>query len=151
LFTQTTEYALRAIVHLAQHSSSPRTRTQIAAGTQTPPDYLAKVMRSMVRAGLVKAGRGLHGGFTLARDPASITLFDVVSVVDPIQRIHVCPLGLETHRNTLCPVHRKLDQALATIEHTFRTTAIADLLSDSSGVQPLCATPACAQLLEVRV
>ncbi len=137
VFTQTTEYALRSIVWLAQHPGQPQTRQQIANATQTPPDYLAKVMRGLVRAGLVTAGRGLHGGFLLARPPAAVSLLDVVTVVDPIQRIRTCPLGLAPHRDKLCPVHAKLDEALALIERTFRETTIAELLGESGGPRPL--------------
>jgi Rrf2 family protein len=136
VISQTTEYALRAVVWLAQHADSPQTRQQIAAATQTPPDYLAKVMRELARAGLVRAGRGLHGGFTLARAPESISILDVVSVVDPVQRITKCPLGLEQHRDQLCPVHSRLDKAAELIEITFRNAP----LSEMAGVcQEVCA------------
>ena len=146
MFTQTAEYALRAIVWLAQHDGHPQTRQQIAEATQTPGDYLAKVMRSLARAGLVRAGRGLHGGFTLARPAIAISLLDVVSVVDPIQRIRSCPLGLELHRDQLCPVHAKLDGALAVVEKSLCETTIAELLAQPGRVRPLCNSPAVAAL-----
>ncbi len=150
MFTQTTEYALRAIVWLAQHDDQPQTRQQIAEATKTPSDYLAKVMRALVRAGLVRAGRGLHGGFSLARPAMAISLLDVVSVVDPIQRIRACPLGLDLHRDQLCPVHAKLDGALAVIEKSFCETTIAELILQPGRVRPLCnALP--VQLMEARV
>lgn len=146
MFTQTAEYALRAIVWLAQNDGQPQTRQQIAGATQTPGDYLAKVMRSLVRAGLVRAGRGLHGGFSLARPAIAISLLDVVSVVDPIQRIRSCPLGLELHRNQLCPVHAKLDGALAVVEKSLCETTIAELLAQPGRVRPLCNAPAVTAL-----
>lgn len=149
MFTQTTEYALRAIVWLAQHDEQPQTRQQIAEATKTPSDYLAKVMRALARAGLVKAGRGLHGGFSLARPAIAISLLDVVNVVDPIQRIRVCPLGLDLHREQLCPVHAKLDGALAAIEKSFRETTIAELLVQPGRVLPLCNSLP-AQIMEAR-
>ncbi len=127
MISQTTEYALRAVVWLAQHKEAPQTRHQIAEATQTPPDYLAKVMRALGRAGLVKAGRGLHGGFKLARPAESITILDVVNVVDPVQRIRKCPLGLAQHSEQLCPVHQRLDRAAELIEITFRDSSLAEM------------------------
>jgi Rrf2 family protein len=148
MFTQTAEYALRAIVFLAQNPLQSQTRQQIAEATKTPSDYLAKVMRALARAGLVRAGRGLHGGFTLSRPSASISLLDVVNVVDPVQRIRTCPLGLDLHRDQLCPVHAKLDQALAVVEQSFCETTIAELLEQPGRVRPLC--NALPNLMEAR-
>ena len=54
MFSQTTEYALRAAVYLAQEPERVRTTREIAEATSVPVDYLAKVMRSLVRAGLVR-------------------------------------------------------------------------------------------------
>ena len=54
-------------------------------------------------------------------------------MVEPVQRIRVCPLGLAPHRDKLCPVHAKLDEALALIERTFRDTTIAELLGETGG------------------
>ena len=136
MLSQTTEYALRAAVWLAQ-SEGPQTTAEIASATQVPTDYLAKILRSLARAGVVHAARGPNGGFTLARDTASISILDVVNVVDPIMRVRACPLGLRAHKVNLCPLHQKIDNALATIELAFSTTSLAELVSEPKR-KPLC-------------
>ena len=128
MLSQTTEYALRAIICLAQNDGVPQTATQIAESMKVPYDYLAKVMQGLGRAGLVNAQRGRGGGFVLAIRPERMTVLDVVKAVDPIRRIKVCPLGLPQHREALCPLHKKLDEALAALESAFATTCIADVL-----------------------
>jgi len=138
MFSQTTEYALRAITHLAQHHPTPQTRQQIAAATRTPVDYLAKIMRTLGRASIVNSGRGLHGGFTLARSPRLISVLDVVNAVDPLKRIHACPLGLDAHHDNLCSLHKRLDEALSMIEEAFRNSNIADLAGGDDHIRPLC-------------
>jgi Rrf2 family nitric oxide-sensitive transcriptional repressor len=138
MFSQTVEYALRAVVCLAQHAESPLTTQQIADGTQVPPDYLAKVMQCLGRGGIVQAQRGKHGGFTLSRPTNELTILEVVNTVDPVRRITVCPLRLKAHGRQLCPLHRRLDDALALIEEALGETFIADLLGETAGVQPLC-------------
>ncbi len=137
MFSQTAEYALRAVAWLAQ-TPGPQPRHQIAEATQVPVDYLAKVMRQLGQAGLVTAGRGLHGGFVLARSVDEISILDVINAVDPIRRIHSCPLKLQSHRLTLCPLHRRLDEAAAHIENVFRQTRLSDLMADPGDVRPLC-------------
>jgi Rrf2 family protein len=144
LFSQTTEYALRAVVYLAAGKGEPRTAAQLAQATRVPPGYMAKVMQGLSRAGLVHSQRGLHGGFVLTRRPEDLTVLDVVQAVEPLQRIRGCPLGLKGHAN-LCPLHRRIDQAIALVEDALRRSTIAELLiepSASRGIPvPLCPVP----------
>ena len=137
-FSQASEYALRAVTHLADNPGRPRTAPQIAAATQSSPGYLADVMLSLVRAGVLTSRRGIGGGFSLARPAEQITILDVVNAVDPIQRIERCPLGLESHGHRLCPLHRRLDSAIASIEETFADTTIAEILAEPTTSKPLC-------------
>jgi Rrf2 family transcriptional regulator, nitric oxide-sensitive transcriptional repressor len=138
MFSQTVEYALRAMVVLANAPDNPQTAQSIAATAKLPIDYLFKVMQSLGKAGLVSAQRGKHGGFMLARDPVSLTILDVVNAVDPIRRIDSCPLNLKSHEMRLCALHRHLDSALALVEHAFSSTSLADLLNSSDPIRPLC-------------
>ncbi len=127
MFSQTVEYALRAMMHLASTGGAAETGDKIASATRVPPGYLSKVMRDLVLAGLVRSFRGPNGGFTLAKPVADISILDVVSAVDPIRRIDRCPIGDPRHTD-LCALHRRLDDALAIVEQTFRSTSLADVL-----------------------
>lgn len=141
MFSQTVEYALRAAVVLANHLDEPRTAQQIAAVAQVPADYLVKVMRSLARSGLVHAQRGKHGGFTLARQPEQLTILDIVNAVDPIRRIVTCPLGILAHGTTLCPLHRRLDSAMASVEAALAGATLAELVATPAPLKPLCGVP----------
>lgn len=136
MFSQTTEYALRAAVCLAQ-SPGPQTTAAIADATQVPPDYLAKILRSLARAGVVHAARGPNGGFVLERPPEQLSILDIVNVVDPIVRLKTCPLGIRSHGTALCPLHRQMDDALASIEKAFGSSTLADLVNVRER-RPLC-------------
>jgi Rrf2 family transcriptional regulator, nitric oxide-sensitive transcriptional repressor len=138
LFSQTVEYALRSMVWLADHPDEAQVTQQIADATKVPAGYLSKVLQGLGRAGLVKAQRGLGGGWTLTRPPDEISILDVVNAVDPIQRITTCPLGLKSHGKVLCPLHKKLDDAMEGIEDAFRTSSLADMLKPTSKSRPLC-------------
>jgi Rrf2 family protein len=128
MLSQTSEYALRAAVILAAQADGPLTTQQIAAAGQIPLDYLSKVLQLLNRAGLVSAMRGKGGGFTLTRHPATVTVLEIVNAVEPLRRIRSCPLKLGAHRDRLCPLHRKLDQALASMEQAFASTPLAELV-----------------------
>ena len=144
MISQTAEYALRAVVFLADHPNSASTVTQIAEATRVPAGYLAKVMQNLSRAGVVRSQRGLNGGFTLARDATELTVLEVVNVVDPVRRYPECPLGLPNHGKQLCPLHRRLDDAARALEDAFGRTKLADLLEVPKSRRPLCAAPPAA-------
>jgi Rrf2 family nitric oxide-sensitive transcriptional repressor len=141
MFSQTVEYALRAVVYLAQQTPEARTTEQIATATKVPQAYLAKVLQELGQAGLVRSQRGVGGGISLRKSPAEINLLEVVNAVDPIKRIQKCPLGLAAHGVTLCPLHQRLDGALAMVEKAFRETTLAEVLAEPSPSVPLCDFP----------
>ena len=138
MFSQTAEYAIRAVVWLADRTEQrPLDVRSIAAGTQVPPSYLSKVLQELSRAGLVSSRRGVGGGHQLARNPEQITVLEVVNAVDPIRRIRGCPLGLKSHRHRLCGMHARLDQALAQVEETLGRSTIDELITSESRPHPM--------------
>ena len=141
MLSQSVEYALRAAVYLADQAPEARTTGQIAKVTRVPAAYLSKVLQGLVRAGVVQSQRGAGGGMSLVRDPAEITILEVVNAVEPIQRIRTCPLELASHGVRLCPLHKRLDNALAMMEDAFRNTTLAEVLAEPSESVPLCDFP----------
>ena len=144
VISQTAEYALRAMVYLAGEqrdsgTNEPVSQTvqQIAAGTRVPLNYLSKVLQQLTRAKLIHSQRGLGGGFRLIVAPDVMTVYDVVNAVDSVQRITGCPLHLTAHRDHLCPMHQRLDDAMALIEEQFRATKIVELLDQPGTLIPL--------------
>jgi Rrf2 family protein len=148
MISQTAEYALRAVAYLATHTPTPQTNAQIAKHTQVPLGYLAKVMQSLGRAGLVRSQRGLSGGFVLADDPAKLDILRVISAVEPSRRIKSCPLGLPGHAK-LCPLHQRLDQAAAMVEEAFRRTTVQELVAPSEIVTKACRFPSVGQFKSI--
>ena len=132
MISQTAEYALRAVVFLGENPATAHTTRAIALATGVKSPYLSKVLQGLSRAGLVTSQRGLGGGFTLARKPTELNLFDVLQAVDPPQRVHACPLKLKAHAVHLCPLHRRLDEAMARVEQSFRDTRLSDLLAETA-------------------
>ncbi|NNF08252.1 MAG: Rrf2 family transcriptional regulator [Candidatus Eisenbacteria bacterium] len=129
MFSQTFEYALRAVVFLAERPNSRWTANQIAEAVQVPAGYLAKVMQILAKKEIVKSQRGLNGGFSLARNPDELTVYEVLTIVDPLPRIRQCPLNIESHKVNLCALHRKLDTSMEMVEQSLRDTKISELFA----------------------
>ena len=140
MFSQTVEYALRAVVYLAGQAPEARTTDQISEATQVPKPYLSKVLQNLGRSDIVRSQRGIGGGVTLVKTPEKLTILDVVDAVEPIERIETCPLGLKSHGKHLCPLHRRMDEALAMVQDAFKKTTLAEVLAEPSRSTPLCET-----------
>jgi len=138
VLSQTVEYALRAVIQLAYNQPRLCSTSEIAERTKVPQAYLSKVLQSLVKCGIVHSQRGVGGGMTLLVPAEQLTLLDVVNAVDPIKRIHTCPLEIKGHGSNLCPLHTRMDQALALVEEAFKETTLAELLAKKSGSVPLC-------------
>jgi Rrf2 family protein len=137
MISQTAEYALRAVVCLGNTNGPPLTTQQIAETSHVPAGYLCKVLQLLGRSGLVQSQRGLHGGYLLAKDPADVSMLDVINAVDPIKRNNGCPLGIPGHNPIPCILHEKLGDAVDTVEKVFTEYTIAKLLAELGAKRPL--------------
>ena len=138
MFSQTVEYALRAVVFLADHAPDACTTDQISVATKVPKPYLSKVLQNLGRNQIVRSQRGTGGGVTLVKTPEQLTILEVVNAVEPIVRIQTCPLNLKSHGKRLCPLHHRMDDALGKVEKTFAETTLAEMLAEPTGSYPLC-------------
>jgi Rrf2 family protein len=88
--TLKTDYALRAMAHLAAAGDSgPVKAEEIAQGQNIPLKFLLTIMRELKLAHLVRSQRGPDGGFVLHRSAQDITLADVIRAVDgPLANVH---------------------------------------------------------------
>jgi Rrf2 family protein len=83
MLAQKTRYALRSLLFLAEKGPvQPVQLAAIATTQQVPPKYLELIMLDLKKAGLVRSVRGPRGGYTLARDPESISFGEIVRVME---------------------------------------------------------------------
>ena len=139
MLSKSAEYALRAVACLA-YKEQAESADHLATHTKVPRRYLHTVLQDLVRADLVHSRSGPGGGYSLAREPAEITILDVVNAVAPLERIRHCPLGLPSH-TSLCPLHQELDRAYAATEAAFAGVTIEQVLQSTSKIVPLCDLP----------
>ena len=98
--TRQADYAVRAIMYLAQLGPNQKAATsQIAEEQDIPLSFLAKIIAQLSVAGLLQTMRGARGGVTLARDPQEITLLEVVEAIDGPIMLNECVNG-----NYDCPL-----------------------------------------------
>lgn len=138
-FTKTAEYALRAVAELARNTGVVNS-DELSIRTQVPRPYLMKVLQEMQGAGLVESTRGKTGGWRLNGQKAEfMTMYDVMQAVDPIVRIHTCPLALPEHAEKLCPLHEALDAVFEKMERDFKAAKVMQLVDKSVSLDRLVA------------
>lgn len=127
MFSQTIEYALRAMIYLASVERGEVTSAgRIAQAVEVPQRYLSKVMRGLVVAKLVESTRGPKGGFVMRGEPESITVRDIV---DAVGCTRGC--GERDADNRAAPgrrAHPASRGAMESVEHAMRSTTLADML-----------------------
>lgn len=105
--TRKGEYAIRGIVYLAtQPADQVCLLSDIAAAVDVPQTFLAKIFQQFSKIGLVRSFRGTGGGFVLGRNPARITLLEVVEAVEGPIAPNRCVAGDgECIRDSFCTIH----------------------------------------------
>jgi Rrf2 family transcriptional regulator, iron-sulfur cluster assembly transcription factor len=130
------DYAVRSLVFLALSPEGKPAELKAISETQgVPVSYLAKVMRSLVRSGIVASTLGRDGGYTLRRRPESITLLEVYVAIEGRMRLVECLEGdggcMFIQDCTQASVWRRLE---STVEGFLTETTLRDLLpAPSSG------------------
>lgn len=109
LYRRPTQLALRASLILAlEPEGTARRVRELAAVIGVPATYLAKVLQSLIRAGLLQSVRGPGGGVRLARPARALSLWDILSILEPISEYEYCFLGLGRCNDlTPCPLHEQ--------------------------------------------
>lgn len=132
--TRQADYAVRAVLYLAQKGDDKRASTsQIAQEQQIPPSFLAKIVSQLSVAGLLQTSRGARGGVSLARSPELISLLEVVEAIDGPILLNECvdDNGSCTFGDD-CPMRPVWCDAQAELVHRLRTTSFASFVKDKT-------------------
>ncbi len=129
IFSKQTSYAVRALVYLAQNNSKGAVlATVIAKAENLPAPFLSKLLGELSANGVVTGARGPGGGFTLAKDPEDISLYDIFLLYDGLTLAKDCLLGCGVCSDeTACCIHEHWKNNKAAIEQFLKSTTIADL------------------------
>jgi Rrf2 family protein len=127
--TKQADYALRAMLYLAQLPMNERAATsRIAEEQAIPPSFLAKIISQLSIAGLIHTSRGAHGGVSMAVSPEKVSVLDVVEAIDGPLALNectlnpsICPSGPD------CPLHGLWCEAQADLVKKLKNTTFASV------------------------
>ncbi|MBC8214713.1 MAG: Rrf2 family transcriptional regulator [Candidatus Marinimicrobia bacterium] len=108
IYSKSAEYAIQAMIYLAEHQDEPKTMvSKIAEEYNIPVHFLSKLVQTLAKHHLIKSYRGRNGGIKLNKPARDIRVIDIVYAIDgPPPEIEMCVIGLdECTDNVACPLH----------------------------------------------
>lgn len=133
MLSQTSQYALRAIIYLGEREGSGPVRVdEVAEALDVPRNYLSKILHTLVKRGILGSLRGPRGGFFLARDAGEVTLLEVVEPFDDIEARRTCLLGKKecSDRNP-CAVHEQWKATATEVARFYRETTLRSAVEEA--------------------
>ncbi|AHF15281.1 RrF2 family transcriptional regulator [Niabella soli] len=110
MFSKTCEYAIRAMIFIAQQTRNGERVSiiEIANGIDSPEHFIAKILQELSRKKIVLSLKGPTGGFYHDEATLEHSLADIVTAVDGNAIFTGCGLGLrECSETQPCPLHNK--------------------------------------------
>jgi len=135
--THGADYGVSVALHLALLPDGRRvSRAELARLAEASPTFVAKILQRLVDAKIVRSRPGAHGGFTLARPRAEISVLDVVTAIDGPLCLNRClpPTG-DCRRADWCPVRPVWSRAQSALTDVLGGTSLAELAAGLRGSQ----------------
>lgn len=129
MFSKTCEYAIRAMIFIAQRSMEGKKAgiKEIASGIDSPEHFIAKILQDLGRRGLVQSFKGPTGGFYLDKASLKNSLADIVIAVDGDKLFSGCGLGLKYCSETKpCPIHNNFKKLRKDIYDMLKAARLGD-------------------------
>ena len=126
-----TDYATVVLIDMADFGQVRPTQA-ISVSTGIPLPTVAKIMKNLVKSGLVESHRGVHGGYSLSRPSNEITVADVIEAVEGPIALTACVDTTDEHccYENICPVQGKWNRVNSAVTVALRTVSLAEMLGE---------------------
>jgi Rrf2 family protein len=131
--TRRTDYGVRALITLAQSYPNGLAAPVISKDMDIPVGFLRQVLQELGRADLVDSQPGRTGGYTLAKNPETITLHDIIQALEGRNDEPACALdGGPCHWERACAIHWVWMAAKDAFSDQLRSATLAKIASDDA-------------------
>ena len=130
--TKKADYGLMAMKHLAEHADRGSCSAKdVAEAYGIPQEALAKILQRLAKAGLLTSQHGINGGYTLTRDPRTISAFEVIKAIDGPLFITSCvTVRGECGQVDRCTIREPLRKVNESIEQVLKNIKISQMKED---------------------
>jgi Rrf2 family protein len=133
MLSKSCEYGLRALLYLAANPAEGYVSLRdVSDQLDLSFAFLGKIFQQLNESGITASQRGPNGGVALARDPSTVTLYEVVAVLDGEDLFTECVLGLPgCGEQKPCPLHQSWAQQRDQLELLFRRATLAETAQET--------------------
>lgn len=127
MLSKTCEYALRAMIYIAQHSKGGNmvNLKAIAESISSPQLFVGKILQGLSKQGYLQSSKGRYGGFYISDKEAKHSLADIISAIDGDKMFKGCGLGLPScSEQNPCPIHNQYKKARELLYQTYSQTRL---------------------------
>jgi Rrf2 family protein len=135
--TKKADYGLMAMKHLAEHvDRGACSAKDVAEAYGIPQEVLAKILQRLAKVGLVQSHHGMNGGYVLARDPRTISAFEVIKAIDGPLFITSCvTVRGECGQSNRCTIREPLRKVNESIEQVLKNIKISHMKEDPETIE----------------
>ena len=134
IFSKSFGYALRGILYVSLQKDENRKVSieEIAKRLMVPRHFLAKIMKAMVKAGILSSTRGQQGGFYINEATLGTPIVTIILLTEGKNYFNTCMLSLrKCNADNPCPLHAKVEKFKSDVMEVYGSTTIGDLLKDN--------------------
>ncbi len=131
LITRASEYAILSLIVLSK-AESPVDSETLSKQLSIPKSFLAKILQSLAKKGILKSYKGVNGGFTLLQEAKHIRMLDIMSAVEgKAPTVFDCSPSIEScpsDKAALCTLWPFLNKLQGKIDHFLAELSLEDIL-----------------------
>ena len=138
------DYGVVLMTQFARDADTMKTAPDMALASGLPAPTVSKILKMLTQGGLLDSQRGIKGGYSLARDPADISVADIIGALDGPIALTECMTGdgVLCEIEALCPTRtnwKKINDVLTT---ALSSVTLAEMAGPVGGVAPRVPEPA---------
>jgi len=136
--TKQSDYGIVLLTHLASQADRQLNAPELAAETQLPLPMVSKILKILVREGLLASHRGVKGGYSLGRLPEEITMAEIISALEgPIAITECIEVSSDCSHERLCPVRSNWQRINQAVRGALEGITLAEMASPRASAQKL--------------
>lgn len=133
IFSKSFGYAVRGVLYIVLMQDTKRyvQAEEIAEKLCVPRHFVSKILKKLVKAGVLSSSKGKTGGFTVNEATRDFLLLRLFEITDGMDTFSKCSLRLqECNSVNPCPLHSQMERVKKDLQTVLSDTSIGDLLKD---------------------
>nr|AWJ66267.1 Rrf2 family transcriptional regulator [uncultured bacterium] len=130
MFSNSSKYAIKALIHLVSFSSEDNKITvkHLAEATAIPQPYLSKILLQLTAKDFLSSTKGPHGGYFILKAQQENSLLDIIVEMEGKDNLRLCVLSFENcNEQNPCPIHNLVAERKDGLRYSLKNIKLKNL------------------------